>query len=276
MCVFRKNRLTVNWKALIQSCQDTVLAVAHIDNFDDAFYRQALDWLSENEVRRAEHFRFEHNRREYLLSHVLARHMLAARLGSAHPASLAIVNDIHGKPYLQDHTSLWFNISHSGNAVACAVSTLGSVGVDIEQQHRNGELADIQAMVLSDDERQQLQELDDTQTELAMLRWWTIKEAISKADGRGLGIDPKSLCCATLSLNNRPHPQEPLPIRSSTATLAPIRGCVTELWTTHWLSCCRLGSTPFDMQSFEWLGPDRGICLGSFSPTHFRLEVCGI
>ena len=35
-----------------------------------------------------------------------------------------------GKPYLKD---VFFNISHSGNLVVCALSTKGVVGIDIEK-----------------------------------------------------------------------------------------------------------------------------------------------
>ena len=39
----------------------------------------------------------------------------------------------HGKPYLVAPSGVWFNVSHSGDYAACAVSDEGDVGVDIQK-----------------------------------------------------------------------------------------------------------------------------------------------
>ncbi len=77
-----------------------------------------------------------------------------------------------------------FNISHSGFAVACVVSTKQGIGIDIEQIRR----IEIKHFTeqFSPREMQQMYESEDTQK--AFFERWCQKEAIIKVDGRGLSI----------------------------------------------------------------------------------------
>lgn len=88
--------------------------------------------------------------------------------------------DPYGKPYIQD-SNLHFNISHSGNTAVCAFSKQ-NVGVDIE------EINDLDTTmfdnVFNDEEMQKIN-LEGTSK---FYEFWTIKEAVSKAIGKGLGI----------------------------------------------------------------------------------------
>lgn len=77
-----------------------------------------------------------------------------------------------------------FNISHSGSYVVVAVTNHDRVGVDIEQV-RSIDLLDFESFFTVD-------EWTDiriaTQPNHRLLKFWTAKEAIAKADGRGLSI----------------------------------------------------------------------------------------
>ena len=55
----------------------------------------------------------------------------------------------------------------------------------------------------------------------SLLRWWTVKDAIIKADGRGLSIDPKTLCCAALRADAGVSIEEQVPIYSNESTCVP-------------------------------------------------------
>jgi 4'-phosphopantetheinyl transferase len=86
------------------------------------------------------------------------------------------------KPFLEH--GLHFNIAHSGNYVVCGVSQSGEIGIDIEQ---------IKTMdmkyylsILSPRELESLNSA--TRPEDVFYNIWTKKEAIVKADGRGLGV----------------------------------------------------------------------------------------
>ena len=93
----------------------------------------------------------------------------------------------YGKPFIDDN--IHFNISHSGSLVVCVFYTDGDVGIDIEKkdpilindftgQFSNDEwLSIIEAININD----------------SFYDYWTGKEAIAKAIGKGLSIPLKSI-----------------------------------------------------------------------------------
>jgi 4'-phosphopantetheinyl transferase len=92
-----------------------------------------------------------------------------------------------GKPHL-DHHSIRFNISHSGEFVVCAITNTGlDLGIDIEEI-RDVDVSDFSAIWTAGEE-----------AEIRMhgvsrfYDYWTRKEAIIKADGRGLKIPLASI-----------------------------------------------------------------------------------
>jgi 4'-phosphopantetheinyl transferase len=93
-----------------------------------------------------------------------------------------------GKPYLPEQ-NLMFNLSHSGDWALLALARHISVGVDIEQ-HR--EIAKKSALIhrcFTEDESNLLLSASDEN----LLRYWTAKEALTKAIGRGLAYGLKRI-----------------------------------------------------------------------------------
>lgn len=83
-----------------------------------------------------------------------------------------------------------FNISHSGDYVVCAFTTLPeAIGIDIEQV-RYIEIEDFKD-IFTTTEWNHIE--NATHPESAFFKLWTIKESVIKADGRGLHIPLKSL-----------------------------------------------------------------------------------
>ena len=86
-----------------------------------------------------------------------------------------------GKPYFED--SPWhFSISHSKRHVFCALSRT-PIGIDGEELDRklNPKLAE---KILSDPEREEYEQASDRN--LALLKFWVLKEAQAKCTGEGL------------------------------------------------------------------------------------------
>ncbi len=77
-----------------------------------------------------------------------------------------------------------FNISHSGHCVVCIASNECSVGVDVEEI-RNIDVFDFKSQFHSD-EWNKISSSDDGLN--TFFSYWTRKEAIVKADGRGLTL----------------------------------------------------------------------------------------
>lgn len=82
-----------------------------------------------------------------------------------------------------------FNIAHAGNVVGCAFSEALKIGLDIEQI-RPINLADFD-YVLNEVDQQNIKK--STNPYPAFFKIWTIKEAITKAIGKGLAIDVQQI-----------------------------------------------------------------------------------
>ena len=87
--------------------------------------------LSEAEYARAQRFRNNLDTQRYILAHALKRVVLAACLNILEK-ELVFSTNRYGKPFCQNNSALCFNLSHSGDWVALAVSNCSEVGVDLE------------------------------------------------------------------------------------------------------------------------------------------------
>lgn len=89
----------------------------------------------------------------------------------------------YNRPYLNETVD--FNIAHSAAYVICAISKETKVGVDIEKM----EAMDVEDfdMHFSKKESIALKQSKDPMNDFYSI--WSQKEAVAKADGRGLGID---------------------------------------------------------------------------------------
>jgi len=87
----------------------------------------------------------------------------------------------YGKPFLQDHSDFKFNISHSTNMVVCAFSKQ-LIGIDIEEVKK----IDLEGFssVFSSIELRKIEQGGG----LRFYEFWTTKEAVVKAIGKGLTI----------------------------------------------------------------------------------------
>ena len=66
------------------------------------------------------------------------------------------------------------------------------VGVDVERRDRSGDL-DVTRVAFADDEQAELEALPPAARASAFLAAWTRKEALLKALGHGLSVDPRSV-----------------------------------------------------------------------------------
>lgn len=115
-----------------------------------------------------------------MVAHNLKRSVLGMLLGH-NPADIGFAFGRGNKPLLaggQCH----FNLSHSGNWVALMVSRRAPVGIDVG--HPSPDRTDLlEALVIHPDDRLHFTPEDDSHRFHAS---WTLKEAMSKCDGRGL------------------------------------------------------------------------------------------
>jgi 4'-phosphopantetheinyl transferase len=140
-------------------------------------------YITENERQRAEKFRFENDRNTYISSHAALRLILSERLDT-NPLDIGFTNGKYNKPGIRNDR-LFFNLAHTRDAFAIAVSDSCSVGVDLEGINRSFDFDSIIRMNFSPREREFILRSDVGAGERFFLLW-TRKEALLKALGTGI------------------------------------------------------------------------------------------
>ena len=144
--------------------------------------------LSDDERARAERFSRPLDRRRFVAARATLRAILADMLeldASARPA-LRFGYRAAGKPFLVDHPTLHFNVSHSEDLALVAATRAGEIGVDIERQRPMDDMDTIARVAFSDSERAALIGCPSGARSAVFYRIWTRKEALLKALGAGL------------------------------------------------------------------------------------------
>lgn len=121
---------------------------------------------------------------QMLLAELLKRH------GCSFSLPLRLSYGAQGKPFLADFPDLFFNLSHSGGWVVCALSQL-ETGVDLQVERP---LRTAICRKFHPSEQQLLKKLP----ERAFFDLWSLKEAYCKCIGQGLRI-PLNATAFTLS-----------------------------------------------------------------------------
>jgi 4'-phosphopantetheinyl transferase len=145
------------------------------------------DLLDQNEQQRAQAFKHEVRRRYFVEIRARLRILLGKVVDSA-PEKLHIDIAEHGKPFLPDYPELTFNLSHTGNKMAVAIAYDCLLGVDIELCKPRENLAALVAKCFAEDEQSYWQKLPEHRKAQAFYRFWTRKEAVLKATGRGIAL----------------------------------------------------------------------------------------
>jgi|TARA_B110000503_G_C7148843_1_gene414223 4'-phosphopantetheinyl transferase len=97
----------------------------------------------------------------------------------------------NGKPYLTNSRNIHLNISYSGNLIICAISFNTPIGVDVEKIKPKN--LDHFKLYFTEQEWHNISINENSLKRFYEL--WTRKEALVKADGRGLSIDLSSFSC---------------------------------------------------------------------------------
>ena len=143
--------------------------------------------VSPAEEARARRMRAPRRRREFLVCRGALRRILAGVLGMD-PLAVPILEGAHGKPVLGPggRPPIGFNVSHSGDRFAVAVAVGLEPGVDVERIRPRRSLDLLSRRFFSPSEQEAV--AADPDPLHAFHRVWTRKEAVIKADGRGVAI----------------------------------------------------------------------------------------
>jgi 4'-phosphopantetheinyl transferase len=162
------------------------------DGLDPAALRRLTAELSQEEARQARAFHFARDRATYIAAHAMLRRVLRDTLGGKRPR---FVRTPLGRPELKPRRGCAptpsFNLTHSGDFAACAIFFGAPVGIDAEDTRRPINVCEMAARWFAPAERQLLEQLPETHQTEMFFRIWTLKEAIVKATGHGLRIEPQ-------------------------------------------------------------------------------------
>lgn len=157
---------------------------------DAADLRWAESVLDAQETVRADSFLSTEQRKVYVVAHGLLRRVLSSVCTPVSPEAWKFEHDEHGRPHiaLPQHNTLDFNLSHAKGLVACSISTHGRVGVDVEDCERKTDVRRIARRFFHPEEYEAMAGLSVVAQRQRFFTLWTIKEAVAKADGRGVAI----------------------------------------------------------------------------------------
>lgn len=144
--------------------------------------------LDNEELARAERFRFPHDRNRFIIGHGLLRETLGRYLGLS-AKDLVLLRGEFGKPFLEGHP-IHFNLSDTKDAVLVALSH-HPIGADIETMNRHTDHVRVANHYFTPPEVASITEAADGKRRF--LELWTRKEAVLKACGVGLMDDLHSL-----------------------------------------------------------------------------------
>jgi 4'-phosphopantetheinyl transferase len=145
-------------------------------------------WLSPAEHLRAARFASPERRARYVAGRAALRWTLAQRLG-IEPREVPIERGERGRPRLAGSALPDFNVSNTRDVALIALCDTPHVrvGVDVEHVERPVRHEGLARKFLTARERETIADLDQAGRSRAFLRYWTFKEAMSKATGEALG-----------------------------------------------------------------------------------------
>ena len=174
------------------------------DSLDGAAVTRLLMELAAEEKAQAQRFQFAADRILYITAHAMLRRVLRRHLGG----EPSIVSNSLGRPGLAPRCergpATSFSLTHTRGFAACAVLDNAPVGIDAEDIRRPIEVGAVAARWYAPAEQELLAQLPEQHRLDMFFRIWTLKEAILKATGHGLRIEPQCFAvdpargCATI------------------------------------------------------------------------------
>jgi 4'-phosphopantetheinyl transferase len=141
--------------------------------------------LVTDEISRARQFSFSHLRESFIIARGALRFLLGRYL-HLHPNSIRFFYGSKGKPYVDSLTPIHFNMTHSGDLAAIAITFNRQIGIDLEKINPLSEIQQIASHFFCSEETAEIMSLPQSERERAFFRCWTRKEAYIKALGEGL------------------------------------------------------------------------------------------
>lgn len=159
------------------------------------------DTLSADEKEKALSFETKQLQKNY----VTARGTLRSLLGSyvnMPPLNIQFIYNKQGKPKIDSHDSVFFNLAHSKDLAIIAFSKIAEVGIDLEYMDSAVDFISLSKLVMTSEEQALFNSINEQQQAETFYTNWTRKEAFVKGLGLGLQFDLKN---CSVGVNNLPE-----------------------------------------------------------------------
>ena len=140
-------------------------------------------YINKDDQVKAEKLRSIEDKRTVLICNTFLRMILSRKLNK-NPHDIIYIEDITGKPRIKDNP-IFFNISHTRDSFAIAISEQFNIGVDLEKVNRVLDIEPVIRRVFSRKENEYIHR-SGGKTRDRFFLLWTRKEALLKAIGTGI------------------------------------------------------------------------------------------
>ena len=163
----------------------TKIYMAKTDILDECLFDELYRKVSEERRKKIDALRFDKDRRLSLGAELIL-HETLRRYGYDPAREIKIMRGENGKPYLAGEGGIYFNLSHSGEYVMCAVSDR-EIGCDI-QKITNSDYRIAERFFTSREYEDIAGRETQEQRRDMFYRYWTLKESFLKATGKGISV----------------------------------------------------------------------------------------
>lgn len=149
-------------------------------------YNKIEEILSDDECDRANRYVFERDRRSYMIRRAILRMILGHYL-DLRPEQITFRHNRYGKPMLGTQ-DIFFSLSQSSGCAIYSFAQARQVGVDIERIRAVPDMEQIAKRSFSKAEYESYSSQTKNAKQELFFKYWSRKEALIKAVGRGISI----------------------------------------------------------------------------------------
>lgn len=153
------------------------LAYCNVENLD---LKRAYSLVSENRQEKIDFYRFEKDKKLSCGAYLLLKKLLSEK----NITDPIFKTEKYGKAYISNYENIYFNLSHSGKMVLCAISDM-EVGADIEYIDSEIDL-DIAKHYFYNSEYESIMKSENSADEF--FKYWVLKESYMKYTGLGMNL----------------------------------------------------------------------------------------
>jgi len=157
------------------------IAYCNVENLD---LNKSYNLVSKNRQEKINFYRFEKDKKLSAGAYLLLKKLLV----NENITNPTFKTERYGKTYISNFENIYFNLSHSGKMVLCAISDM-EVGVDIEYNDPEIDL-DIAKHYFYNSEYENIMNSKHPTDEF--FKYWVLKESYMKYTGLGMNLNLNS------------------------------------------------------------------------------------